>query len=360
MSARYGTAMRTLWLMGATLVACGSNDGESGATPADTADTGSEVDTGDSGDSGDSADTADTGVEPDLSFVLAGEFDRTMLTLTWLDPTSIGTESLLFGEVLSATPVTGSPQRLNPPVPEPTALFEIDPVNYPGLLLALYVPALVNEYGLYVGAGTTWPAYVTGSISSELGMAGVHEGWNALDISGGEAEPAFADPLAIPLMGASAGVTVGGTYAGQIDGFGLTLVSYSALSAGVLVDPLYDAAATAEWSVRIGDKPPPDHLAYLDFMGVEGALEVPVSYADVDASGAYNEGDTLMWPACEAGLAVGLLWVPGVADLAAALSLTMSGATTGWVPARLGGEGGIVDEVSRMALTIDETCTLDN
>lgn len=349
--------MRTLWLMCAALAACDSSDNDSAPDGADTGLADSGLDTGDSAETGG---TADTGVAPDLSFVLVGEFERTVLTLTWLDPTSLGSDTLVFGEVLSSTLVAGSPQRLNPPVPDAAALFEIDPVNYPGLLLALYVPALVNEYDLFVGAGTTWPAYVTGSIPSELGMAGVHEGWNALDISGGEADPQFADPLAIPLVGASPGVTVGGTYAGQTEGFGLTLVSYPSLTTGVAVEPLYDAAATAAWTIRVGDKPPPDHLAYLDFVGVDGALEVPVSYADVDASGAFTEGDTLMWPACEAGVAVGLLWVPGVADLGTALSLAMSGGTTGWVPIRMGGEGGIVDDASRLALTIDETCTLDN
>ena len=352
--------MRTLWWLGAALMACESGNGETGTDGADSGDTGAGADTADSADSGDTGDTEDTAPEPDLSFELSGEFDRTMLTLTWLDPTSLGSDTLVFGEVLSSTPITGTPQRLNPPAPEASALFEIDPVNYPGLLLAFYVPALVNEYGLFVGAGTTWPAYVTGSIPSELGMAGIHEGWNALDISGGEADPEFADPLAIPLMGASAGVAVAGTYAGQTEGFGLTLLSYPTLTAGTQVDPLFDAAATTDWMIRVGDKPPADHLAYLDFAGVEGALEVPVSYADADASGAYNEGDTLMWPACEAGIAVGLLWVPGLPDLGAALSLAISGGTTGWVPIRLGGEGGMVDEVSRFALTIDETCTLEN
>lgn len=351
--------MRTLCFSALLMTACDPSEGETGS-PNDTADTGGVPDSGDTADTADSGDTGDLPVEPDLSFVLGGEFRWTTLTLTWIDPTSLGSETLVFGDVLATQVVTGTPQDMTAPAPDPSALYEIDPLNLPGFLVAFYVPALVSGDGLYVGAGTTWPAYVTGSIPSDLGMAGIHEGWNALDISGGEADPQFAAPLAIPLMGAAAEVTVGGTYAGETEGFGLTMLSYAALSTGASVAPLYDTEATPAWSMTVGGKPPLDHLAYIDFIGVDGALEVPVSYADVDTSGAYSEGDSLLWPACTGDVAVGLLWVPGVPDLATALGLTMSGTSTGWVPILLGAEGGVVDPASGLALTMDETCTLDN
>lgn len=320
-------------------------------------------------DSGGPDDTGEeTGLPPDMGFDLDGAWSGATLTLTWLDVRSLGTETIVFGDTLLSLPASSDPLALVAGAPPEADLIEADPETAPGMMVAIYVPALhVDTDGdgarsgdeVYVGAGTWWPTWISGPIPASYVSAGAVEGWNALYVLSGEG-PSFGDPLAVPLSAAQDDtLTLGGRFDGDPDGRGLVLIPGVSLEGGTVASYAYDAPMLGAWSIALDGAPPADHLQDLEWLGAPGALELPVAYTDGDASGGFSGGDTPLWAACHDGVAVAAIWSPGATDLWTALTMAMQGTSAGWFAMTVGDGGGtVLDDAEAAALVMDEACVL--
>lgn len=342
-------------------------------TPPDTGDTGEPADTADTSDTSDTADTSDTGDSggvPDLGFDLDGAWAGSTLTLTWLDASTFGTETLVFGDVMFSAEVDADPQQVSLGAPPASDLREADPEQAPGMLVAAYMPALhvdLDGDGLlsgeetYVGAGPTWPMYVTGVIPAQyLGM-GVVDGWNAMFVFSGNEGPEFTDPMAIPLaanVAANLDLTLGGSFADDPDGMGLVLIPGTAFEGGGATSWLYDEPLTAAWSIPLSGEPPAEHFSAMEGVGW-AAMELPIAYIDEGARG-FGEGDIPTNAACFGGVPVGAIWFPGPTDLMVALQMGLTGMGSGWIAMTTGDVGGgtVLTEEEAATLSIDDSCTL--
>ena len=318
---------------------------------------GEPVDSGDSA-GGDTDTDTDTDTDPaNLGFDVVGDFEGTTLSLTWLDASTLGTEDLAFGDVLLSTDVFAARVEVTAPTPDASELIEIDPEYAPGMMVAFYVPTLTRA-GAYLGVGAVWPIHISGEIPADFVAHGAAAGWNALTPGADGQE--FGDEMAVPLpvnLGQMLDITLGGTMASDPDGLRLVLLSGISLG-GAGPDPLHDSHASTEWEIPVSGEPPADHFYELDFLEMEGALEIPFVYTDSDESGGYTSGDSLVNAACVSGTPVGLLWMPSPTDLTVAFGLVMQGGATGWNAILMGGPGGVLDEAARTSLVIDEGCVL--
>ena len=354
--------MYKLVLLMSTLVACDA------PAPGETGDS---EDTSDLGETGETGETEDTGEPPNLTFVLSGSFAGSTLGLTWLDATSLGSETgLVFGDTLASVAVTGSAMGLYAANPDAALLTEVDAVAAPGMLVAFYVPTLhldadgdglQNGDEAYLGVGMTWAVYVQGPVPADLATGGLAEGWNTLNSTVQTENPEFGDIVDIPLDASIAPVeslTIGGTIAGDLADVGIVTVSAVIFGGGSVAAPLYDEPATANWSMTLSGTPPADHLVPLEFLGVDGAMELPNSYADADGSGSFGDGDMPLLPACSNGAPVAVFWLPSATTMNAAMTATMTGWGTGWSVSYLSESGGEVPEADRTLLSMDDSCTM--
>ncbi len=356
--------MRLLPLL---LLAC--DPGDSGDTDGKDTDSGEPTDTADTGDSGD---TGDSALPADMGFDVDADAIGATLTLTPLDMTSLGSEELRLEDTWFSAPVDADPFEVHVGEPPPEALVEADPENAPGMLVAMYVPALhadADGDGLpsgdeaYIGAGLWWAAYITGEIGPNYTALGVVDGWNAVYLFG-EMGPEFGSAMTIPLPSALAPdtqLTLGGTYDGPLEGIGLAALPWSYLNGDPVAAFLYDAPIEATWSISFDGEPAADHFAYIDNFGDDVALELVASYADNDSSGDFSGGDSIMNPPCFEGTPVAALWWPGPGDLLVALQMVMQGMRPGWIalPMGDGGGGGLLTDEQAQSLSISETCTFD-
>lgn len=344
------------------LLAC--DTGDTGDTDTGTADTG---DTADTSDTSETADTEDTGPPPDLGFDVDEGATGTTLTLTPLDMSSLGTETLIFGDTWLSAPIEGDPALVYAGEPPASALVEVDPTEAPGMLVAMYVPALhadTDGDGLrsgdetYLALGMWWVAYVTGDIAPNFVAAGVVEGWNAVFVFS-ETGPQFGSAMATPLPTSllpDTTLTLAGTYTGDPDDVGLAAFPWNFLQGEPVEELLYDAPIEPNWSITLDGEPPADHFVFLEFLGAEGSLEIVASYADNNASGSYDGGDMPLNGPCYAGVPVGAVWWPGPTELMSALQLTMQGMRPGWLAFPMGDGGGVLTEEQAQSLVIDDSC----
>lgn len=305
--------------------------------------------TGDDTASGDDTAIGDDTGSPqgtELTFVLSGNTDDTVLTLTRIRFSDSNDEPT-FGDVLASAPVSGATVSVTPPVPND--LDEVDPTNAPGLMGAFFLPALSsddNGNGAYddgepfVGIGLSLPTYFSGPIPASWTSVGVVEGWNALEFdfdSTNGGVTAVGDVSAIPLdtnLWPVSSITIGGTYGGtvKVDGLRLALLPYAAFHAGSLSGfmILEDEALTETWTLSVDGEPPANHfLSSVDWLS-EIAGELPVAYKDQDDSEDLTDGDQWLYLACSGSDAVALFYTPELTDRLAALYYAMSGAATGW------------------------------
>lgn len=341
-------------------------------------DTGSSQDTDESSDSGETADSGDSGDSgnPDtglaevlaLGFDVGGAWEGTTLSLTWLDVRSFGTGSLAFGDVLLSVPA--EERVVLDPVDPPDARFlqELDPVAFPGVKVAYFAPSLhldTDGDGLpsaeegYLGASLTFALYVTGVRGFVATLPDVVNGWNAVQIPfAANTEIALVDPLSIPI---DATLATDDTFDLAGTGSGRAALVSSLARAGTTVDTptVWDGKLAAPWTIHVDGPPPADHYQYLDRLGVDGAVEVAVGYADTDASGGWTSGDGDEVPLCLGDDAVGLVYVPRVTNLPVALGLTYAGVSAGWIGSRVNETGSPPpgDEEMTM-LVLDGGCSL--
>ncbi len=363
--------MRLLPLLSFALLACDSASGDTSGG-ADTADSATSGDTSDTSETGETGETGDTGAEgpADLGFQLEGGWEGSTLTLTWVDPSSLGTESLNFGGVLLSEDVSQAETLIHAGRPPESDLQELNPEETPGMLMALYVPALhldVDGDGLpqngesFMAVGMTWAVYVTGVIPAEFTQLGVVDGWNAVVIAK-EGDPQFADAMTIPLpvnLAPNLELTAGGDLGFDPDGARLMVISGQAFTGESPVGPLVDQALTDPWEVALSGPPAADRFYLIQNMGIMGALEVPLSYDDANHSGAFEEAsDSLLFAACSDAVPVGFLWLPPPSDLYSAFGIARMGVGSGWMAVQLAEGGSIVPPSLLTELVMDQTCGL--
>jgi hypothetical protein len=367
------TKMRSSCLILSFFAACTVQPSPSGADDTAGSDTGDDTAGGGGGDTGDDtgADTGgDTGEPADLVFELDGTWAGSTLTLSWVDPTTLGAQELVFGAPLLSAPATEAVLRVHAGAPPTADLTEMDPTDAPGLLMALYLPALhVDSDGdgvqggaePFVGAGLVWAVYLSGTVPADMAEAGIREGWNAIAVVS-DGEPETADPMAIPLAASlvpAPDLTVGGRFGGDPDDARLMVLSGQIFGGGDDVGPLLDQALSDPWSLTVTGVPEAERVYEIPEMGMEAALEVPLAYADNNGSGAFEETeDALLYGACSEGIPVGLLWLPPPTELLTAFSLAQRAMAPGWMAVRMGDTGGIVGPGDLNALAIDDTCSI--
>jgi hypothetical protein len=131
---------------------------------------------------------------------------------------------------------------------------------------------------------------------------------------------------------------------------------------GVPNRPLDVAWPDADVTTATFDEPPAaDRLIDVD-LPTQAAIEVPVGYRDVDASGDLSLEDTEVGHACHAGNPVAMIWLPQAPDLYSAVIDLAIGLRPGWNVAETPSRDAypiVLDEAAAQELTLsDVDCTL--
>lgn len=299
-------------------------------------------------------------------FVLDGDVSGLSLSLTQVEPTSIGGEELSYGQAVTSV---AAEAELD------IDLDGLDPgslANLEGVQVSMFVPALhLDSDGDgapsasegYLGAGLTWLVYVEGDPSGIMALSGAVEGWNALNRDVTHESFTGAGDLAAVALSASLVVSeeieLGGSWTDTVpDATGIALLSRVARNGGTVADStLYDAAATDPWTVAVSGAPPEDHYESLD-SGASGAVEVGLVYSDLDGSGALNRADDALYGLCADGTAVGIVYYPLVSQLSLALLLTETHNGAGWSGFAFEGGGRPVPPEELGSLTTGPDCAL--
>jgi hypothetical protein len=112
---------------------------------------------------------------------------------------------------------------------------------------------------------------------------------------------------------------------------------------------LFDQALTNPWSLGFSDAPPDDHLERDG--GLATAVEIALSYLDLDGSGDLTDGDAPAEAVCLDDRAVAMLYVEPPTELYAAWVLTLQGLGAGWSPLAIGADGSIARSPRRSSWT---------
>lgn len=330
---------------------------------------------GDADTDADSDTDTDTDADGDadvtlLTFDIEGEYDGSAMELTWFLP---GDAELVLGDTIVSAEVTSNPFELAAPVPASSDLMELDPTNAPGFYAALYLISLhedsdgdhVHQDEPYLGVSRVWMFYADGTIPEGYLQIGIRHGWNALvpDLEN-DVPPTVLSIDAIPIATNLVPVdeiTFGGTYTGtpDVSSLRLALIPYVAFEGQNPGSLLYDEAMSAAWSISLQGAPPPQHVVTGgDLNGV--ALEVPLTYVDVDGSGAFSTGDTGALAACYGGLTAAVWYYPQPTDLTTATYASLFGYGTGWAAFTVDANDqfAFLDETQRTSLVIEDGCGL--
>ena len=255
-----------------------------------------------------------------------------------------------------------------------------DPGSWPDFRLAAYLPALHvdadgdGEQGAgepFVGVGLAWPTYAE-NVPTELAMAGVVEGWNALQLDMETDDFSLHDSSAIPLeagLWPVEDVTLGGRYGGDLpaEAQGLAVVPRVAFECAPITALLHDETPLpTTWEIELNELPPTDHFIQDDEMGMAMAIEMPMSYIDQDGSGGLSDGDAPAFLACSDEQPAMAIYIQPPEEQVTAYYMQafygVYGLNTGWWA---GSVDPITDEpisMSREALqnlVMDDSCTLE-
>ena len=321
----------------------------------DTTDTDT-VDTGDTGDTGTTATTPDG---TPVTFDLSGEWGGTTLALTGINFDA--DNNLVLGESLATAPADAATVTVY--LPDPSELTP-NP-DAPGTSFAIYVASLHHDedgdgypsgFETIAGVGAYWLLFWQGPVPPDLANMGLVEGWNAYDAL----DTLLGDLGGVPLdtnMVPNDHVAMAGSVDGSVDGLRMMLWP-QAQAVHRVSSLLYEGALTDPWSITLDAAPDSDHL--FDADGTELALEFPLVYQDVDASGGPSDGDTAVLDAClDNGDQVALLYIPEVTSLATALTLANQRVGAGWMGASFDAAGQLafVSEADLLTLSL---CTYTN
>jgi hypothetical protein len=362
--------VRTGWFwLGGILSGCirdkGGDSGKGGDGDADTdADGDTDTDTDSDADTdADSDSDTDTDTDTDtITFELSGDWAGSTLSLTWVD----FSEDFDLGDGWTGTEATTSPLDLTLSRPPTDHLIEVSPEEYPGLYLAIYLPALVmDDDGDHLhtsgeqiqGLGAWWPAYADGYIPPDLAVAGLVQGWNTITF--GSSAPSFDDVLAVPIAAnlvPDETLSFAGTYGDDLDDIRLAAIPGPVMDGGGVASLLYDAPMSDDWSFDLEGRPPADHFEPDDPKSdLDTAFEATVLYADLDTSGGFTDGDEPLAIAClETEVVLGL-WIDPLTELDAALGIANSGVSTGWVGVATNGKESfrLLEDADLLSLSFD-------
>ncbi len=348
-----------------SLLACSS--GKATVTLEDTGGDDTSVDTGDAPDTSDTSDPQDTAWDgPTLTWVLDAEVNRAAIAL---HPIDLATGFEEVGPAWQSASVDG--MRASLPAMEPPAEWASPIEDFPGTTLALFAPVLwddpngnaLHDDGEWFRASTaTMVAYVDGTLPPELASLGIVLGWNALTFSmaGDVPRPVPTGAIPLPLnLDPAMEITFGGTTGGEPDGWEL-LVAPATMFSGGSAEPLYTAALTNPWSVTLSGPPPTSHFQTFDDAGrFRGAYEMPLAWADTDATPGLSEGDRLQ-SAClvtvDGPALAQILWVEPITDALFAVQFGFMGYNAGWMGMSATGEGVRMDDASLTSLLFADGC----
>ncbi len=294
----------------------------------------------------DSDTDADTDLEV-LSFEIEGDYDSTALTLTWFTMGE-GDEMFELGDEFASTSVAGSTVELGVPIPSAGEMWELDAESAPGMVGALYIPALHQDDGdaehdageVYVAAGPSWVAYIEG-VTPEYQSIGFQDGWNALnvDLSGSGDPPEIISTDGIPIQTSLAPreevVLAGLEDVPDPEGLSFAVASYLWFHASGL-EHTYDeplvVGTDGGWEVVIEGAPDEEHFFDVHWYEDPIAMELGLAYADTNGSGAFEMTDAMEAYPCYDGEYVMLMYLPGFTDLLSAMMMDLQGVSAGWIP----------------------------
>ena len=281
-----------------------------------------------------SADTANTPIDPDLIFLLQGEAVGTSLDVVWFNPGDDLTNAN-FGGALAHVEVDSTKVELEVGAPDPSLLLEVDPVGAPGLMLAFFIPMLIQSDGTYLAAGLDMPTWIEGPIPAEIAGIGLVDGWNVLHFGEDGAEPELGDPLAINLpvnLSPRLSISVSGTsVAPPGEDAGLVLAPAQIFDGGFVDSYLFDEPLSDSWEIAVSGEPPEDHLVDDADLPPGSAYELPVAYRDADGVPGFTSGDTPVSLACADSTVAALLWIGPPMEPAFALYMASAELAPGWV-----------------------------
>ena len=354
-----------------TLAACkgGSINTDSGLddSATDDSETEGDADADSDADSDTDADTdSDADADPQtVTFDLYDEVDGLAVQLVHI--TDLEAEDP-FGDELDTVAVSGVHASFTLGRPPEEHILELDPDGLPGLYIALYFAAAWDDDNgdtvkgggeTYVGAGRVFPTYFEGEMPMALLLAGILPGWNALEFVDGQDLPTVypidAVPLPLSLRPTEGYALTGGVAEGiDITGRGLTTVP----SVDGASSALNDQALTDPWRLSFSGAPPDDHFEQDG--GLNLAVEIPLSYLDLDGSGDLTDGDAAAEAVCLDDRAVAMLYVEPPTDLYAAYVLTLQGLGAGWSALAVSADGTIstVSEAELADVQVSAECSL--
>ena len=273
-----------------------------------------------------------------------------------------------FGDELDAVAVSGTTASFTLGRPPEDHINALDPDGLPGLYAAFYFAAAWDDKNgdttksggeAYLGAGRVFPTYFEGEMPMSLLLAGFLPGWNALEFVDGQdlpsVSPIDAVPLPLSLRPTLAYTLTGGVAEGiDLTGRGLTVVPSMDGASSALVDQ----ALTNPWSLSFSDAPPDDHFERDGGLGT--AVEIPLSYLDLDGSGSLSDGDAAAEAVCLDDRAVAMLYVEPPTELYAAYVLTLQGLGAGWSPLAVSADGSIstITEADLADVQVSGECSL--
>lgn len=322
-------------------------------------------DSGDSNDSDDSSiDSEAPPIDPDLGFALSGDWDGATLALIQFTP---GEEDAV-GDIWQTW--VPDDAAFGVEAGEPPAEHFVAPEGG-DFEVALYLVALFHDANsngahddgeAWVGISPQWAIYAQGTMPDDL--PGVVEGWNGYTPDFDGTDDSISDPLTIPVsdnLRPNDSITLGGTYAGELDAARLLVVPGVWMTTGETdVAPIDDIVLEAEWTVTLDGEPPADHFSELEGVG-NAAMELLFAYTDANENEEYDPGDTPFAAACHEGDVAIMLYLPPITDLEAAWTLGEA-MGTGWVAFAQGeddeGPPSFLTGDQLTSLVIDENCAL--
>ena len=312
-----------------SLAACGAKDPETGLD-----------------ETGDSAAPVHT---TDLTFLVPGASDAT-LTLTQIEPAVDG-KAVIGSAPFFAGPVDSDTVVLAVPAPDASMFTEVDAFAFPGLLGAMFVPALGSDSS-YLGVGTQWPVYLDGEIPKELVSFGAVTGWNIFIFDFSEEQKAglvLGDIGAILLeenLAPVEEITLGGTYDGSfdVDDLRVTVLPAALVESGKSDwETMADEAMSDNWSITLSGEPPDNHMLADPRTGSPIAIELPSTYVDNNLNESFDPANDAVdaYSCTAASEMVTVLYAELVSDLGYVLDWVLDGGMDfGWNVVRWEGTSG--------------------